>query len=110
MFELHLKDLINGSFFDLLEDLVKITDCGTYDFTHARGIHADYVQAQSNLEWLDIIDKFKQTGTVDPRVEGSTMYQSFLLEEMMPRLKNKNIPWKTLGINECIQSFQRNDQ
>jgi hypothetical protein len=104
LYQLHLKDIMGQGLFDVLEQAVTDSECGDFDFQYARGFHDNYVKSQTNLEWFDIIKEFKKQ-SIHEKIFSSTMYQSLLLEEMIPQLEQSKIDWKNLSTQQCVELY-----
>lgn len=105
VFELHFKSIMNHDIFDFLENVVAQTQCGEYDFSHARSLHQQYINAQQSLQWLQSIKLFRDTGEIDEYVKSSSMAKILILEEMLPVLNANNVNWRDMTLEQCISDY-----
>jgi hypothetical protein len=102
IFELSCLDVVKDSFPDFLSKF--LSDSGVssdFNTNHVQNFHHEFIKAQSNLQWFESIEKWRQTSELDDFLKSHMGIQGMVIAEMFkrnPTMKNTN--WRSKSIEK----------
>lgn len=90
-FVIKLEEIMSINFIDILESLILNLDIDTYNFTYCKNFHKTYIDAQSNLQYLEDIKKFRNENELSNFLCGSPIVQAVVIKQILncfPRMYN----------------------
>lgn len=105
-YAIDLMQVYGSNFIELLKSIVEETNAGEFNFEHVTKYHPTYVNAQSNLIFLDEIKEFNRTNILTEYLCSHPLIQAYVIMELLPKFKNND--WLDQSLHEIVERVNFN--
>jgi len=103
-YSIDLQDIYSDLFPERLENIISNCDAGDYNFDYVKEFHHQYVNCQSNLQYLCEIKTFRETKTLTDYLTSHPYIKAMIIREILPSLAEYD--WQSKSLEEIIYYYQ----
>lgn len=103
-YSIDLQEIYKNNFASKIEHIMEKCDAGDYDFSYVKDFHSQYVNCQSNLQYINEINSFRENKNLTSYLNSHPYLKAMLIREMLPKLSNYD--WQNKKLEEIVKFYQ----